>query len=437
TASQIAAQGSIGFSRVLSEIPGVQITMAEAGATGGAFADEYAVDSPANPIYIGIRGSQPYENATLFDGHRVNSTNWISIANGGGTSGTFNLANLDTNSISSIDVVKGPGADSPTDNNAIGGVANIVPMTPSGKPSAILSYGFDGNGGLQFNLNAQGETRNHRLGLAISSSSYTLPGPIGGWPQFDYLYSPWGITAAIATINGKSVPILPYGFNSNCVGYNYAPHLNGGFSTLGTAPLIGCCYSKFYQDYTLQQNRSFTFLYNVAPAVQLTLRYVLVNTVSDYSNTPLVQMFSPPPGYVGKFENGYTFQTQYENNTPAREIDQTYEWTIHSQLGKGSALLSYLSLESTNISNNSNNAGAAGSAPQCINCMLSGIAILGGTVPTTVTQYTNNITNCGNVNINEYNYTCGTPTILNDQKVTLTQAFNQFTNYYGVLLNHD
>ena len=77
TAQQIAAQGSIGLSRVLSEIPGVQITMSEAGTSGAAFADEYAVNSPANPIYIGIRGSQPYENATLFDGHRIDSANCI------------------------------------------------------------------------------------------------------------------------------------------------------------------------------------------------------------------------------------------------------------------------------------------------------------------------------------------------------------------------
>src|SRR5581483_1943486 len=55
TSQQIAAQGSIGLSRVLSEIPGVQITMAEAGSRQGAFAYNYAVDSPANPIYIQIR----------------------------------------------------------------------------------------------------------------------------------------------------------------------------------------------------------------------------------------------------------------------------------------------------------------------------------------------------------------------------------------------
>src|SRR5581483_10132341 len=93
SSQQITAQGSIGLSRVLSEIPGVQITMSVNQGNGGSFAYEYAADSPANPIYIGIRGSQPYENATLYDGHRVNSANWLSpIGYAGGQSGSFNVA---------------------------------------------------------------------------------------------------------------------------------------------------------------------------------------------------------------------------------------------------------------------------------------------------------------------------------------------------------
>src|SRR5581483_8355516 len=134
TSQQIAAQGSIGLSRVLSEIPGVQITMADAGATGGgnSWGHEYAVNSPANPVYVGLRGSQPYENATLFDGHRINSANWLGASGApGGATGAFNLAMLDTQSVSSLNVIKGPGADSPTINNAIGGVVDIDPGVPS------------------------------------------------------------------------------------------------------------------------------------------------------------------------------------------------------------------------------------------------------------------------------------------------------------------
>src|SRR5581483_8111855 len=152
----------------------------------GNGAQESAVDSPANAIYLQIRGSQPYENAVLYDGHRINSVNWAGIdgaTNAG--SGTFNLGYLDTNSLSSLDIVKGPGADSPTINNAIGGVADINPLIATGPPSATLSYGTDGNGGLQFNLTAQGETKNKRFGITATATSYALSGPIGGFPYLE------------------------------------------------------------------------------------------------------------------------------------------------------------------------------------------------------------------------------------------------------------
>src|SRR5581483_5082127 len=129
TSSQIIAQGSVGIARVLAEIPGVQVGVASAGAgsTRNTLAQEYAVNSPADPVTIGIRGSQAYENAVLFDGHRISSNNWFGAEGGGtgssATQGVFNFANLDAHSISSLDVVKGPGADSPTINNAVGGMA--------------------------------------------------------------------------------------------------------------------------------------------------------------------------------------------------------------------------------------------------------------------------------------------------------------------------
>src|SRR5581483_9058141 len=72
SSNQILAQGSIGIARVLAEIPGVQVGVAGAGE-GRAGREEYAINSPANPVTIGIRGSQAYENAVLYDGHRINS----------------------------------------------------------------------------------------------------------------------------------------------------------------------------------------------------------------------------------------------------------------------------------------------------------------------------------------------------------------------------
>src|SRR5581483_7140604 len=121
------------------------------------------------------------------DGHRITSNFWE--CNTGATPGVFNFADLDTSSISGLEIVKGPGADSPTIDNAIGGVANITPLVPSGSPSGNITYGFDGSGGLQFKIALQGMTKNHRLGLSVTSSSYAVDGPIGGFPYLNPYFS--------------------------------------------------------------------------------------------------------------------------------------------------------------------------------------------------------------------------------------------------------
>ena len=413
TAQQIAAQGSIGLSRVLSEIPGVQITMVATGTTGVAIADEYAVNSPANPIYIGIRGSQAYENASLFDGHRLNSANWLSaMSTPGGISGVFNLANLDTNSIASLDVVKGPGADSPTDNNAIGGVANVVPVTATGKPSGVLSYGFDGSGGLQLNLSAQGETKNKRLGVSVSATSYTLAGPIGGFPEFVFDATPWG-PYGVGVLSGGT--LIGQVANSSLNNYSYLPHIAGGGSTVESS-LIGCCFTQDTQDTTLQQRRSVSLFYNLSPVTQITLRYGLNNSLSNYSRTPCVNTFVAPPGYHGKYPNGYQFLASSFRSDPSREIDQLYEWDIHSQFGKGSVRASYLSYLSTNSSNNNFNSGIG----PCVNCTLSGIGIIGGSF-----------------DLNTFSQVGGTQTVLNDRTVTLLSGAVLNPNLYAQSLTHD
>jgi len=426
TSQQIAAQGSIGLSRVLSEIPGVQITMAAQGTTGGAFADEYAVNSPANPIYLGIRGSQPYENATLYDGHRINSANWLG-SNGvnepGGASGTFNLAMLDTNSISSLDVIKGPGADSPTINNAIGGVADLNPIVPSGLPSATLSYGFDGSGGLRFSLIGQGETKNKRFRMAVSSTSYTLAGPIGGFHEFGFFCSPY----STGLINGKELISNDYSLYFSGAyannSYSYLPHIYGGFSNSVT-PTIGCCVTKFTQDTTLEQQRMVSAFYNVIPTVQVTLRYALNNTLNNFGGTPSLVTFQPSSGYAGKYQNGYQFYQSDGAVVPSHELDQLYEWDINSQIGKGSARVSYLSYFSTNADFGNNTQGQTGFTV-CSPCTISGEAIIGGTF---------NVANfpiCGNL-------TCGTPTIFNDQNVgSITPGQANKSDTFVESLTHD
>src|SRR5581483_9529629 len=61
SANAITTQGPVGIGRILSEIPGVSVT-AVGGGTNSQIYSEYAINSPATPVTIAIRGSQPYEN---------------------------------------------------------------------------------------------------------------------------------------------------------------------------------------------------------------------------------------------------------------------------------------------------------------------------------------------------------------------------------------
>src|SRR5581483_675926 len=151
----------------------------------------------------------------------------------------------------------------PTINNAVGGVANITPLTPSGAPSATINYGFDGSGGLKFNFVGQGQTKNRRFGIAVTAGSYALAGPIGGWPQFNFTCSRFGY----GVINGNEIVAPDYSQFS--YGYNpYLPHIYGGFYKISVGA-IGCCVTKYTQDTTLNQQRTVSLLYNIAPAVQV------------------------------------------------------------------------------------------------------------------------------------------------------------------------
>src|SRR5581483_5596198 len=104
------------------------------------------------------------------------------------------------------------------------------------------------------------------------------------------------------------------------------------------------CITKFTRDETLTQQRSMSVTYNVTPKTVVSLRYDFTGTLSVYGNTPSLVNFAPPPGYTGKYASGaFSFYTEGTGSigVPARELDQNYEWDIRSQLGRGSARLSY------------------------------------------------------------------------------------------------
>ncbi len=103
----------------LQQVPGVNVTQS---------------GSPGTQTDVSIRGASSSQTLMLIDGVEVNS----------GTTGAFNIANLTTDNLNRIEVLRGAGG-SLYGSQAIGGVVNLLSQEGEGAPAAtILSEGGNG-----------------------------------------------------------------------------------------------------------------------------------------------------------------------------------------------------------------------------------------------------------------------------------------------------
>ncbi|MDO8430872.1 MAG: TonB-dependent receptor [Candidatus Binatus sp.] len=114
--SQIEAQKIERVENVLRQVPGLQVTQ------GG---------SPGSVTDVSIRGAPPSSTLVLIDGVEVNA----------GATGSFDFANLTTNNLDRIEVLRGAGG-SLYGSQAIGGVINLLSREGEGAPKfTLLSEG--------------------------------------------------------------------------------------------------------------------------------------------------------------------------------------------------------------------------------------------------------------------------------------------------------
>src|SRR5579863_8146371 len=113
---QIQDQKIDRVANVLREVPGVQVTQS---------------GSPGSVTDVSIRGATPSQTLVLVDGVEVNA----------GATGSFDLANLTTDNLDRIEILRGAGG-SLYGSQAIGGVVNVLSQEGEGPPTAsILSGG--------------------------------------------------------------------------------------------------------------------------------------------------------------------------------------------------------------------------------------------------------------------------------------------------------
>src|SRR5262245_24339467 len=109
---QIESQKIQSVGTALQQVPGVNVTQSGSSGTEGD---------------VSIRGASASQSLILIDGIEVNS----------GTTGAFDIANLTTDNLNRIEVLRGAGG-SLYGSQAIGGVVNILSQEGEGPPAATL-----------------------------------------------------------------------------------------------------------------------------------------------------------------------------------------------------------------------------------------------------------------------------------------------------------
>ncbi len=102
-------------SDVLRQVPGVQVTQ---------------LGSPGTASTVSIRGASPAQTLVLVDGVEVNA----------GATGEFDFANLTTDNLDRVEILRGAGG-SLYGSQAIGGVVNVLSQEGEGPPTASLLSG--------------------------------------------------------------------------------------------------------------------------------------------------------------------------------------------------------------------------------------------------------------------------------------------------------
>jgi len=259
-------EGQVQVTRVLSEVPGLQISFPSNSANAA---------SPGSITIPNIRDATSYETASLIDGHP------ISVGQYGDNVTTF----LNSFMFGDIQVIKGPGAESPVVNNAIGGTVNFRTKEPTLNPAAQLLFGFDNRGGSLSNFSYSNTLG--KFGFVIDLAGDNNPSALNGKQVY---YDPTGGLLGGGTLDGGT------GFS------NIGNTESQGPSTFG---LVACCYTllgNFDQTAQLYKVR-----YKFSPSTQITMSYLDSQTTADQNgNTSdfYLGQFAPGPGYAGSLKPG-------------------------------------------------------------------------------------------------------------------------------------
>ncbi len=207
SAQTLQEQGQTQVMQVLNETPGVVANFPSSSSNGAA---------PGAITFPQIRGALSFETASLVDGHPV------SVGSFGDYVSTFVPGFM----IGATEIIKGPGAEAPNVNYAIGGTVNYATKDPTYIPQGQIWLGADSQGSTLINFDFTGTAG--RLGYVFALSNNNLSTALAGNQA---IFSPSG---GIINFNGTTGQALNFNDTSST--------LPGTISTnFNNFQLVACC----------------------------------------------------------------------------------------------------------------------------------------------------------------------------------------------------
>ncbi|MDB5040768.1 MAG: hypothetical protein JWN27_1494 [Candidatus Eremiobacteraeota bacterium] len=278
--------------RILEQTPGVVSSLP--GGVNNA--------SPGAITFPNIRGALSFETAALVDGHP------LSVGQYGDYVTTF----LNSFVLQDVELIKGPGAASPTIARAIGGTINFRTLDPSPRLRGTATVGIDSFGGVFSNFGYSNTFG--RLGVLVDYAVNGTPGPLHD-AQYRMTLDP-GVYAVFDS-HGQQIEIPNGTVNSATPPGQY--NQRGEAST----SLVFCC--QHLNTTFTNKNELVKLRYKLSDVTTLTAGFLGSQTYSDQNgnnSNQLTTSFTPGTGYSGSLASGTQRIVDPDNfGMPASEIN--------------------------------------------------------------------------------------------------------------------
>lgn len=339
-----ALEGKTSWRTILEQIPGVAQTGLQNGSNALASIPNY----PIAPMQVSIDGALPYETAVLLDGMPlIGGTFGGGAGNlccgglgfGGAGTGT-DLSFYPLNAFSIADVVRGPGASSPTIVDSVGGSFLLRPPSAVDKNNYILAASTDPYGGVS--TNALAAVRFDKFSTTLTYGVEESPGPLTGL----------GVPATIAVgaptmINGLAfTPFSPPCTPPSCqFGELMSPNFAAAsFPSYGFQQgLLVCCLPE--NSAWSKQSGSIALSYAVSPSVSAEIFYAGLHTLAAVPYQTVTVNFVPPSGYTGPIAAGTHLFSEINRFLTPNELEESsslVEEKLTAQLGRGTLRIAAL-----------------------------------------------------------------------------------------------